>query len=218
MFRFVFYICTTLTKELRDNSSVGRALASQAEGREFESRLSLFRISHLQKWLIFVFTALYFAVLKKLGDLFITENDEIVSHRNLLIYCGGESIAEDELTVSARRLLIAWLKLQYVSWEELYDICATFFSFYRGCYCWQGDEIELLELGDALWVSGKIKPLMAEKTKKQYFRHLFGFFNLPVPAEPCHRLGEIALRRLPDAFLTWLHQHYKQYMERRDNR
>lgn len=40
-----------------DNSSVGRALASQAEGRGFESRLSLLRISHLFKRLIFSFTS-----------------------------------------------------------------------------------------------------------------------------------------------------------------
>ena len=55
-----------------------------------------------------------------------------------------------------------------------------------------------------------------EKTKKQYFRRLFGFFNLPLPDDPCHRLGEISLRARPDLFLSWLRDNYLVYREDRE--
>ena len=98
--------------------------------------------------------------------------------------------------------------------------CAGFaslsFLFIRGI-TWTGKEIELLELGDALWTTGYIRPLAKEKTKRLYFRRLFGFFNLPVPDDPCHRLGELGLRGRPDIFLAWLRDRYLSYWEDRED-
>ena len=112
---------------------------------------------------------------------------------------------------------VLFYKIQYSSWLELCRLCESFFSVYPGYYIWTGKEIELLELGDALWTTGYIRPLAKEKTKRLYFRRLFGFFNLPVPDDPCHRLGELGLRGRPDIFLAWLRDRYLSYWEDRED-
>lgn len=155
--------------------------------------------------------------LQEAGKMFVVENGEVVSHRNILVYLEGDPVPVAGLDIRYRRLLSAFLSLQYSAWVELCHLCESFFSVYRGAYLWQGNEIELLELGDALWGCGYIRPLSAEKTKKIYFRHLFGFFNLPVREDPCHRLGELALRSHPDSFLVRLRDKYRVYWESRES-
>lgn len=154
--------------------------------------------------------------LQEAGKNFISENGRIVLHRNILVYRCGVAVGVAELDVQSRHILAAYLSVQYSAWVEMCSLCESFFSVYRGNYLWQGKEIELLELCDALWVSERVRPLAAERTKKQYFRRLFGFFNLPLPDDPCHRLGEISLRARPDLFLSWLHDNYLVYWEDRE--
>ena len=147
----------------------------------------------------------------------IFEGGEVVSHRNLLVYQNEIPVSPDILNGSSRHLLGSFLQIQYSSWLELCRLCESFFSVYPGYYIWTGKEIELLELGDALWTTGYIRPLAKEKTKRLYFRRLFGFFNLPVPDDPCHRLGELGLRGRPDIFLAWLRDRYLSYWEDRED-
>lgn len=155
--------------------------------------------------------------LQEVGKMFLIEGGEVISHRNLLVFQEGKAVPGYCLDPQSRQLLSAFLKVQYSAWLELCHLCESFFSVYRSCYLWQGNEIELLELGDALWVSGRILPLIPEKTKKMYFRRLFGFFNLPLPDAPCRRLGEIGLRARPDSFLSWLRDKYRLFWEERDS-
>lgn len=155
--------------------------------------------------------------LQEAGRLFIFEGGEVVAHRNLLVCQNEIPVTLDILNTSSRYLLRSFLQIQYSSWLELCRLCEAFFSVYRGYYVWAGKEIELLELGDALWTTGYIRPLAKEKTKKLYFRRLFGYFNLPVPDDPCHRLGELGLRARPDNFLAWLQDKYFSYWEDREN-
>lgn len=160
----------------------------------------------------------YMAVkLQEVGKMFLIEDDKVVSHRNLLVYQNNKLVPMSDLDPQACQLLSAFLNIQYSAWLELCNFCESCLSVYRGNYLWKGNEIELLELGDALWVSGRIQPLTPEKTKKMYFKRLFGFFNLPVPDDPCRRLGELALRTLPDSFLSWLRDFYRNYREERDS-
>lgn len=154
--------------------------------------------------------------LQEVGKMFLLEGDEVISHRHLLVFQDGNAVPGTDLDFQSRQLLSAFLKIQYSAWLELCHLCESFFSVYRGYYLWQGNEIELLELGDALWVSGRIQPLVSEKTKKMYFKRLFGFFNLPLPDAPCHRLGELGLRAHPDSFLSWLRNEYRIYWEERE--
>ena len=149
--------------------------------------------------------------------MFIFEGGEVVSHRNLLVYQNEIPVSPDILNGSSRHLIGSFLQIQYSSWLELCRLCESFFSVYPGYYIWTGKEIELLELGDALWTTGYIRPLAKEKTKRLYFRRLFGFFNLPVPDDPCHRLGELGLRGRPDIFLAWLRDRYLSYWEDRED-
>lgn len=155
--------------------------------------------------------------LQEAGRLFIFEGGEVVSHRNLLVYQNEIPVSPDILNGSSRHMLGSFLQIQYSSWLELCRLCESFFSVYPGYYIWTGKEIELLELGDALWTTGYIRPLAKEKTKRLYFRRLFGFFNLPVPDDPCHRLGELGLRGRPDIFLAWLRDRYLSYWEDRED-
>ena len=59
IFKFALYIC--------GNSSVGRASASQAEGRGFESRLPLKTLSHLNL-IIWVFSVYFLCLNYKIYD------------------------------------------------------------------------------------------------------------------------------------------------------
>lgn len=153
------------------------------------------------------------AKLQETGKMFVFEGGEVVSHCNLLVFRGGNTIAESDLDIQSRRLLMAFLKIQHSAWLGLCRLCESFFSVHRGYYVWQGNEIELLELGDALWIAGNVRPVAGGKTKRLYFKHLFGFFNLPVPDNPCHRLGEIGLRSRPDSFLSRLCEKYLVHWE-----
>ena len=110
--------------------------------------------------------------LQEAGRLFIFEGGEVVSHRNLLVYQNEIPVSPDILNGSSRHLLGSFLQIQYSSWLELCRLCESFFSVYPGYYIWTGKEIELLELGDALWTTGYIRPLAKEKTKRLYFRAL----------------------------------------------
>lgn len=97
--------------------------------------------------------------LQEAGRLFIFEGGEVVSHRNLLVYQNEIPVSPDILNGSSRHLLGSFLQIQYSSWLELCRLCESFFSVYPGYYIWTGKEIELLELGDALWTTGYIRPL-----------------------------------------------------------
>lgn len=154
--------------------------------------------------------------LQEAGEMFVFEGDEIVSHRNILVFQDEIPVSPDMLDASSCRLLRAFLQIQYSAWLELCRLCETVYSVYRGNYAWNGKEIELLELGDALWTAGYIRPLTKEKTKRLYFRRLFGFFNLSVSGDPCHRLGELGVRSRPDTFLSWLRDKYCSYWEDRE--
>lgn len=155
--------------------------------------------------------------LQEAGRMFIFEDGKLVSHQNILIYQNQIPVSLNTLNNSCRCLLSAFLQTQYTAWMELCRLFETFFSVYRGYYAWTGNEIELLELGDALWSAGYIRSLTQEKTKRLYFRRLFGFFNLSVPDDPCHRLGELGQRSRPDVFLSWLRDKYLSYWEDRED-
>ncbi len=154
--------------------------------------------------------------LEEAGKMFIFEGENLVSHRNLLVFQKGIPVSPKVLNTPSRRLLRSFLQIQYFAWQELCRLCETFYSVYHGYYVWKGKEIELLELGDALWTAGYIYPLPGKNTKKLYFQRLFGFFNLEPPDDPCHRLGELGLRSRPDAFLSALRDKYCSYWEERE--
>ena len=154
--------------------------------------------------------------LQQTGKMFICEGKEVVSHYNLLVFYEGKSIDAAMLEKQEQRLLLAFLRLQYTAWLELCELCNSLLSFYQGHYVWQGNVLELLELGDALWVTGRVCPRTAGKTKRQYLRRLLALFRLPVPDQPCRRLGELASRARPDAFITWLHEKYHDYWRKRE--
>ena len=158
-----------------------------------------------------------FVKLEEAGKMFVFEGNEIASHRNLLIFRDEHPVSVEMLDLSSCRLLRAYLQVQYSAWLELCRFYEAFSPVYRGHYRWGGKEIELFELGDALWAAGYIRPLTEEKTKKLYFRRLFGFFNLPVPDDPCHRIGEFGLRSRPDLFLSLLRDKYRSYWEERES-
>ncbi len=154
--------------------------------------------------------------LQQTGKLFICEGQEVVSHYNLLVFYGGIPVTADTLGRHERILLLAFLRLQYMAWLELCELCNSVFSLYQGHYTWQGDILELIELGDALWVTERVCPQATGKTKRQYLRRLLALFHLPVPDQPCRRLGELAGRARPDAFITWLHEKYRDYWHKRE--
>lgn len=135
--------------------------------------------------------------LQQAGKMFICEGQEVVSHYNLLIFYGGTIVDAATLEGQERRLLGAFLRLQYAAWQELCELCNSVLSFYQGDYVWQGNVLELLELGDALWVTGRVCPQNTGKTKRQYLCRLLALFRLPVPEQPCRRLGELAARARP---------------------
>lgn len=154
--------------------------------------------------------------LQQTGKMFICEGQEVVSHYNLLVFYGGKSVDAATLERQEQRLLWAFLRLQYTAWLELCELCNSLLAFYQGHYAWQGNVLELLELGDALWVTGRICPQTTGKTKRQYLHRLLALFRLPVPDQPCRRLGELASRARPDTFITWLHEKYHDYWRKRE--
>ncbi len=155
--------------------------------------------------------------LQEAGKMFIFEGEKLVSHRHLLVFQNETPVDPDSLDAASRRLLQSFLQIQYSAWLELCRLCEDFYSVYQGFYAWGGKEIELLELCDALWRSGYIRPLTKGNTKKLYFQHLFVFFNLTAPDDPCRRLGEIGLRARPDAFLSLLRDKYHSYWEEQED-
>lgn len=174
-------------------------------------------VKELQNGELQSFQQEYFSyMLRHAGTVFVLDGTEVVFHRHLLIHCGGSVIFEKELGESARCILRAYLKIQYDAWIVLGELLDSYLSVYRGYDRWTGQEIELLELGDALWTFEKVRPLVAGETKRLYFKRLFGYFNLPVPERPCHRLGEIGRRERPHSFLFWLQEKYEAYWKRRD--
>ena len=144
--------------------------------------------------------------LQQVGKLFICEGQEVVSHSHLLVHRGGMPVHVATLDVHEQMLLRSFLRIQYTAWLELCELCNSVLSFYQGNYVWQGNVLELLELGDALWVTGRVSPQDGEKSKRQYLRRLLALFRFPVPDQPCRRLGELTGRVRPDTFVTWLHQ------------
>lgn len=154
--------------------------------------------------------------LQEVGKQFVFEGEELVSRHNLLVFLNEKIVPPEVLDISSRRLLRAYLEVQYSLWQELCRLYESFSAVFRGDYRWGGKEIELFELGDALWTSGYILPLTEKKTKKLYFRNLFGFFNLSVPADPCRRLGELSVRSRPVHFLSLLQEKYLSYWEERE--
>lgn len=157
-----------------------------------------------------------FIRLQEIGKLFVIEDQEVVGHRYLLIYCDGNPVCANQLDSRQQYLLRIYLKLQHDAWIVLCNLCNMAFALYQGHYCWIGNSISLLELGDALWVTGCIRPLDAEKTKEQYLRRLLALFHCPVPEHPGHRLGELPLRGHPDSFITSLHEKYSDHWRNRD--
>lgn len=154
--------------------------------------------------------------LEHVGRLFTVERETVVTHRHLVVYEQGVPVAPDSLSFSSRCLLLSYLNIQYDAWRGLCRLCENFLTCYQGDYVWKGDLIELLELGDALWSFDLVEPLGGEKSKKSYFQRLFSFFNLPVPEDPCRRLGELGKRALPHAFLTRLSEYYCRYWQERE--
>lgn len=154
--------------------------------------------------------------LQQAGKMFICEGQEVVSHYNLLAFCGSIPVRAATLNGPEQLLLRAFLRIQYMAWLELCELCNSALSFYQGHYAWQGNALELLELGDALWVTGRVCPQTAEKSKRQYLRRLLALFHLPVSDQPCRRLGELVGRIRPDAFITWLHEKYRDYWHKRE--
>lgn len=154
--------------------------------------------------------------LQQVGKLFICEGQEVVSHSHLLVHRGGMPVHVATLDVHEQMLLRSLLRIQYTAWLELCELCNSVLSFYQGNYVWQGNVLELLELGDALWVTGRVSPQDGEKSKRQYLRRLLALFRFPVPDQPCRRLGELTGRVRPDTFVTWLHQKYRDYWHKRE--
>ncbi len=181
--------------------------------------LQLYRklVEELQNADIQLFQREYFStILLQAGEMFVREETEVVCHRNLLIRCGEVIVSGREMDDSFRRLLQGYLKIQYDAWVRLKDLFDSYLSVYRGHHLWTGQEIELLELGDALWMFGKVKPVSSGETKRWYFKRLFGYFNLPIPERPCHRLGEIGRRSRPHSFLYWLQGKYRDHWSNQD--
>ncbi len=154
--------------------------------------------------------------LQETDNMFIREGEEVVSHRHILIFMNDTPVPLSDLPPPARLMLSSYLRVQYSALQELQHLCEELLSVHRSSYLWLGHEIDLLELGDSLWSSGYIRSLLQEKTKKMYFKCLFGFFNLPLPEDPCQRLGELAVREHPVSFLPALTQKYKDYWEERE--
>ena len=136
--------------------------------------------------------------LQQVGKLFICEGQEVVSHSHLLVHRGGMPVHVATLDVHEQMLLRSFLRIQYTAWLELCELCNSVLSFYQGNYVWQGNVLELLELGDALWVTGRVSPQDGEKSKRQYLRRLLALFRFPVPDQPCRRLGELTGRVRPE--------------------
>lgn len=157
-----------------------------------------------------------FLRLQQVGKLFISEGQEVVSHCHLLVYRGGMPVHASSLDGHEQMILRSFLRIQYMAWVELCEICNSALSFYQGDYAWQGNVLDLLELGDALWVTGRVCPQSGEKSKRQYLRRLLALFRFPVLDQPCRRLGELAGRIRPDTFVTWLHQKYRDYWHERE--
>lgn len=157
-----------------------------------------------------------FLRLQQVGKLFICEGEEVVSHYHLMAFRGGVPVCAAALEGAEVVHLRAFLRIQYMAWVELCELCNSALSFYQGNYVWRGNVLELLELGDALWVTGRVCPQGGEKSKRQYLRRLLALFRFPVPDQPCRRLGELAGRMRPDAFVTWLHQKYRDYWHQRE--
>lgn len=154
--------------------------------------------------------------LQEAGKLFVVENDTVVSHRHLVAFVNGTAVSPSSLDEPSRFLLSAYLCLQHSAWQALCRLCETIFSVYRSCYLWLGNEIDLLELADALWATGFVQVSANDRSKKKYFCHLLAFFNLPVPADPCRRLGELTARKRPDSFLAALQEKYRDYWKERE--
>ena len=154
--------------------------------------------------------------LEEIGKLFIYEGEKVVSHRHLMIFADGVPIEFCCLNPQCRCFLSAYLSIQYNAWHNLYCLFDGSSSFYQSNYVWQWDVIAILELGDALWNLCFVQAQGPEKSKKAYLQHLFAFFNLPVPDDPCRRLNELGKRAVPYTFLMQLTEQYRQYWEERE--